>query len=214
MKKNLKIRADGNTEIGLGHLVRCIALAEMLQEFFDITFFSKTFPEGILETIRSKGFSYTKLEVEDEFISFLSGEEIVVLDHYELGSEYQRKVKESGCKLVCIDDLKKNVFYADLIINFSPEVSKDDYLAQRYTSYALGPEFSLLRPGFLEAAQKDRKIEKIENILICFGGSDFKNITQKVLAVTAKFSEFNEINVVVGSAYRHLDALSQSTIFS
>ena len=46
MKGLVKVRADGSAEIGLGHLVRCIALAEMLQDDFDIEFCSMAMPNS------------------------------------------------------------------------------------------------------------------------------------------------------------------------
>ena len=47
MKPKVYIRADGSHDIGLGHLIRCIALAHMLKNDFDITFVCKEIPEKI-----------------------------------------------------------------------------------------------------------------------------------------------------------------------
>ena len=207
MKKVIKIRADGSAEIGLGHLFRCIALAEMLQEDFNIQFFSLTIPESILEIIISKGFDFSKLEVESDFIKLLSGDEIVVLDHYQLDSGYQKEIRKKGCRLVCIDDLHEKEFFADLVINHLPGADPKDYNAQDYTDFALGVDYALLRPLFLQQDEEEKTVTAISSVFICFGGSDIHNLTKKVLGIVSDYSEFEEINLVLGPAYNYSEEL-------
>ena len=40
-----------------------------------------------------------------DFLSHLQGDEIVVLDNYFFTTDYQRAIKQKGCRLVCIDDM-------------------------------------------------------------------------------------------------------------
>ena len=208
MENKILIRADGNAEIGLGHLIRCIALAHMLQQEFKVSFYFKAAPPSLLGGIKESGFGLNKINSESDFLSVLTGKEIVVLDHYDLlDPDYQQKIKNTGCKLVCIDDLHNTAHFADLIINHSPGVSPKDYQAQAYTDFALGPEFSLLRPSFIKAAAKKRKIENVESALICFGGSDIKNITKKVLEAVIDIEQIKKINVVVGAANPHRESI-------
>lgn len=201
MQNKVFIRADGSSKIGLGHLVRCLALAQMLKENFSIHFFSLKIPESIVKEIVEQGFSINKIKSEEEFFYQLSGSEIVVLDHYGLDSNYQKRIKGIGCKLACIDDLHEKEFFADLIINHAPGIKEGDYIAQSYTQFALGLDNVLLRPAFLEQARKPRVIEKINTVFICFGGADFKNLTQKVLKIVCEFNNFESIIVVTGIAY-------------
>jgi UDP-2,4-diacetamido-2,4,6-trideoxy-beta-L-altropyranose hydrolase len=207
VKKIVKIRADGDAEIGLGHLFRCIALAEMLQKDFSIHFFSLTIPESLQTILLNKGFSFTKMEVERDFMKFLAGDEIVVLDHYQLSSSYQKEVRNKGCKLVCIDDLHEKEFFADLIINHLPGADPKDYKAQSYTNFALGVDYALLRPLFLQKDKGEKGAEAIKSIFICFGGSDIRNLTKQVLGIVCGYSEFEQINVVLGPAYNYLEDL-------
>lgn len=155
------------------------------------------------------GFYCSKIENEDEFLSQLNNNTIVVLDGYHFNTEYQKQIKASGAKLICIDDLHEKEFVADLIINYAPGINTQDYLAQPYTQFALGLNYALLRPAFLEQAKMKRIIEKVKTVMICFGGSDFKNLTHSTLKVALEFTQFIKIIVVTGPAYQTTDSFKQ-----
>ena len=209
LNRKFYIRVDGSSEIGLGHLVRCSSLAHMIKNDFTVHFFCKNIPEGFVEELENSGFNIKLITSEAEFLSALIGKEIVVLDHYGLDSGYQKKIKDIGCKLVCIDDLHDKEFFADLIINHAPLADSEDYEAQSYTRFAVGTNYALLRPEFLKLAKTSevRKIEKIDRILVCFGGSDYKNFTLKILEYI--FEENLEISLIIGTAYLHKDKLQE-----
>lgn len=201
MNPKILIRADGSPLIGLGHLVRCSALAYMLKDDFEITFICRDIPDDMLAELNNNSFSCIRIENEDEFFNQLNNNTIAVLDGYHFDTCYQRQIKAIGSKLICIDDLHDKEFYADLIINHAPGIKPQDYLAQPYTQFALGLEYALLRPAFLKQAKKLRKIEKIETLMICFGGSDYRNLTESTLQVIMGFKEFQKIIVVTGPSY-------------
>lgn len=201
MSNKIYIRADGGNKIGLGHLVRCIALALMLKEEFEITFVSLQIPERFQNEINSIGFNSIKINSEDDFFDILTSFDMVVLDNYSLDSNYQKRIKEFGCKLICVDDLHDKEFYADLIINHTPGISPNDYQKQSYTQFALGLDYALLRPTFLENAKINRKFEKIETLFICFGGSDFNNLTARTIKVALEFLQLKKIIIVTGTAF-------------
>ena len=131
------IRADGSSQIGLGHLVRCSALAHMLKDHFEITFYSKEIPDAMLAELNSNGFICHKIKNENEFFNQLNDKNIAVLDGYNFGTDYQKQVKDTGSKLICIDDLHDQKFLADLIINHAPGITPQDYKAKTYTQFAL-----------------------------------------------------------------------------
>ena len=201
MKYKIHIRADGNQQIGLGHLVRCLAMAQMLKDDYAIVFFCLDIPEELREELKENGFKCIRITKEESFISQINSDTIVILDGYHFNTNYQRKVKNKAFKLVCIDDLHDKKFFADLIINHSPGINPTDYSAEHYTKYALGTEFAILRPSFIDAAKTNRKITKIDTAFVCFGGSDQFNLTFKTTLALLKISQIKKINVVVGGAY-------------
>ncbi len=207
MKPEIYIRTDGGPKIGLGHLVRCIALANMLREQFSITFFCKSIPQGISKEIEIQGFGLVQVENESEFLNTLNSSLIVILDGYQFESLFQKAIKDTGASLVCIDDLHDRKFYADLIINHAPGVRSVDYLAQPYTQFALGLDYVMLRPAFLKQAKLKRQSNKLETILVCFGGADPKNITKIALEEIISFNEFKKIIVITGPSYSFVETI-------
>jgi UDP-2,4-diacetamido-2,4,6-trideoxy-beta-L-altropyranose hydrolase len=209
LKPEILIRTDGNMQIGLGHIVRCSALAHMLKNDFQITFYCRELPLATYNELVLNEFNCKIIKNENEFFNQLDRNTIAVLDGYKFDMEYQKRIKTSCAKLVYIDDLHNQEYVADLIINHSPGIKPEDYHVHPYTKFALGLEYALLRPSFLEQAHKQRKIEKIENILICFGGSDYKNHTKSTLEVVLKFDELNKIIVITGAACKISNDLKQ-----
>lgn len=207
--KEILIRADGDATIGLGHLIRCTALADMLKSDFGIHFFCRMIPEKVAAGIVEQGYRLDVQDDEELFFDAINKESIVVIDGYNFDSLYQQKIKDRGAVLVCIDDLHNREFFADLIINHAPGISYQDYRAQQYTQFALGPEYALLRPAFLKAATQKRQISKIETLLICFGGADISNLTQKALEAAVDIPQLQKIYVVTGAAYRYQSTLVQ-----
>ncbi|NOQ25965.1 MAG: UDP-2,4-diacetamido-2,4,6-trideoxy-beta-L-altropyranose hydrolase [Bacteroidales bacterium] len=201
MKPEIFIRADGNHQIGLGHLVRCSALAHMLKNNFIISFFCLEIPDKMLKELADNDFHCIRMKNEDLLFSKISAKSIVILDGYHFDTNYQKKIKQKKCKLVCIDDLHDKEYVSDLIVNHSPGISPEDYNSKSYTNYALGPEFALLRPLFNEAAKNNRKISKVDSAFVCFGGSDQFNLTYKTTLALLKIKQFKQINIVLGIAY-------------
>jgi len=93
LKLKVLFRVDGSHEKGLGHLVRCSALAQMIKNDFDITFFCKEIPEDILEGLKNNGFSCDKIDVENKFHNQLNYKTIVVMDGYHFDAVYQKQIK-------------------------------------------------------------------------------------------------------------------------
>jgi len=210
------IRVDGNSQIGLGHIYRGIALAEMLKDEFDVCFVTK--PDSTITPITDLGFSYKFLpEIayldEPEWLKQnIDQNAIIICDGYEFKSKYQKKIKQEGFKLVYVDDLVEYHMYADLIINHSPGIKKEDYKVESYTQFALGLDYAILRPAFLEAAKQKREITKIDTAFVCFGGSDVYDLTLKATKALLGAISIKKINIVVGSAYEHKELFNLSKL--
>ena len=208
MKPQVFIRADASPKIGLGHLTRCSALAQMLYEIYDVIFFCKAIPDSSVAEINTIGITIIKIKHETDFFQALKPGCIVVLDGYDFNLSYQSQIKERGCHLVFIDDFCQRDLIADLVINHAPLIGRDKYHVSPATKFALGLEYALLRPDFLKLAQGEPKILDKDEMFVCFGGADYKNLTRTTLNILSKYPAFKKINVVTGPAYLYIAELS------
>jgi len=208
-KKKIIFRADGNSNIGLGHVIRSLALAEMLKDGFECIFATRFLTDYIHTEARKVCVDVIKLPESDEhfdaFLSILSGDEIVVLDNYFFDTDYQRSIKNKECKLVCIDDMHDKHFVADVVINHAGGIKKEDYSTEPYTRLYLGPEYALLRSEFLKRKNNTESL----SMLICFGGADIHNATLEALNLLEKKQFPNKCHVVIGDAYKHQQVLNK-----
>jgi len=207
-KQKVIIRVDGNSNIGLGHIYRGIALAEMLKNDFDVCFITK--PNSTITPITDVGFNYkllpeiTFLEEPNWLKQNIDNEAIIICDGYEFTEEYQQKIKNNNFKLVYVDDLAKGTQKADIVINHSPGIKEEDYKAEAYTQFALGLDYALIRQSFINFDRQNKKTNNnTETIFVSFGGADPKDFTYKVVEQLINIEGVRKINVVLGSAYKH-----------
>lgn len=196
-RKKIFFRADAGPEIGYGHFIRTLALADMLKEEFDCTFFT----QNPTEYQKKEAFKVCKLiglPADNTrlglFLDFLEGSEIVVLDNYFYTTEYQRKIKAKGCKLVCIDDMHDKHYVADAIINHGP-VTADEFDCEPYTKLYLGDGFKLLRKPFLVPLSGKPRNNKI---VVNLGGADPFKLTDKVVSLLLQTANSYKILAVLG----------------
>lgn len=207
IKPKVYIRADGNSEIGLGHVIRSLALAEMLKADFECVFATRFLTDYIHTESMKACNDVIKLPETDEhfdaFLSCLSGEEIVVLDNYFFATDYQRSIKNKGCKLVCIDDMHDKHYVSDVVINHAEGLNKKDFSVESFTKLCLGFNYALLRKEFIELENRSRNIDVLNKMFVCFGGVDVNNLSQKIIKVCTSINYFTHIDLVVGDAYEN-----------
>jgi len=198
MNTKIYFRADASAAIGYGHFVRSLALADMLRDDFDCTFFTvEPTPYQVAEMESVCHWqSLPEDTALDDFLQLLQGDEIVVLDNYFYTTDYQRKVKTKGCRLVVTNDMRQQHDVADIVINHGlTDASLFD--VEPYTRLCLGFDWALLRRPFLE----DTEAVERDHITICFGGSDQYDLTGKYIRMVKSSGINTTIVAVVGDGY-------------
>lgn len=199
-------RADAGADIGYGHFIRTLALADMLRDDFDCVFFTQE-PTAYQVCEMEKVCCFVALPADDSkfqaFLDYLKGDEIVVLDNYFYTTDYQQQIKDKGCCLVFIDDMHDRHYVADLIINQAINVTPEDYICEAYTRFAFGMKYTLLRKPFYEACKIECcPIEESKlRIVVAFGGADFMNLTGKTIDGLVNMNIISSITAIVGDSY-------------
>jgi UDP-2,4-diacetamido-2,4,6-trideoxy-beta-L-altropyranose hydrolase len=214
LKKKIIIRADGGTSIGMGHIVRCLALADMLKHNFTIVFAIQQPNKNVINLVNTIASTIISLDITADYTmdainlsKHVNSNDIVVIDGYHFKTEYQKIIKSCGCKLVAIDDLHNWHHVADAIINHSAGMSKDLYSAETYTKFCIGLDYVLLRKEFLNATNPLRKIDAVKKIFISMGAADVGNITQKFTQTLLEIDGIEEIHLMLGGINPNLDSL-------
>lgn len=229
MNTNLIIRADANTRIGTGHVMRCLALAQAWQDRGgDVTFISYCDSKALRQRILNEGFEFLPIEKSHPDPSDLKGVlsyltairnpqssifNWVVLDGYHFTPDYQKAIRENGYGLLVIDDMAHlNHYHADILLNQNIHASSLSYSCDRDTVKILGCEYVLLRREFLKYMNWKRQIpEKAKKILVTLGGGDPDNVTLKVIKALKLLNDPDlEVKVVVGPNNPHIDTLKNA----
>ena len=218
--RQIVFRADGDSQIGLGHIMRCLALSEMIGSINQSVFVIQQPSPLVLQMLQQASFTVIDLpkatDYQDDtsnFVKHLRGDEVVILDGYFFKEAYQKKVKQHCWKLLAIDDLAAWHQYADAVINHGGAAQVSDYQAEPYTKFFLGTHYALLRKAFLEAA-KSRTVGQLtsfspQRVLINLGGADYENISHRITGILLNHPAIEHITVVLGAANPHADSFSQ-----
>ena len=221
---NLFIRSDANIQIGTGHLMRCLALAQAWKNQGGKVTIITACENGSLRTrITDEGFQVVTIEnpypdhsdLETTLLTINNSslnKPWIVLDGYHFDNDYQQSIKNNLNPLLVIDDIAHLDHYvADIILNQNIYAEELNYSCEPKTELLLGTEYVLLRDEFLEYKNWKRKIHKVaKKILVTMGGGDSDNVTLKVLEALDRVDiDGLEIKVVAGASNPHLDILKK-----
>ena len=219
MTKKVIFRADGSSTTGLGHLYRLFSLVEIIKDTLEFVFLNhKTLTDSVIPKTYNKAIIPDTIKIEDEpqwlFTNFPPEEYIIVADGYQFIASYQKELKDIGYNLVYIDDLSKEHMFADLVVNHSPFLQEKHYKKEAYTKLALGTQYALLRPLFLNQAKHNRSIKTIDSVFVCFGGADPFNLSLKAVQALLQISTIKKTHVVLGGAYKHQEIFTLEKTYS
>lgn len=229
------IRTDSSFNIGTGHVSRCLALAQKLRDQGKIVSFACRLLEGnVIGLIEEKQFKVIKLsppkttlsskETYESWRGVSLGEEIVefskivtdeepewvIVDHYSLPIEWEKRISELGPKIFAIDDLYRN-HECEALLDQNALLSSSEYqkLIPKNARLFLGPQYALLASSFIAQIPPKRKFSKVSNILAFFGGSDLTDETLKLIRyLTGNLEEFH-FDIVVGKINKSLNDISE-----
>ena len=194
-------RADGNPKIGMGHIMRCLSVADTFGRNGEQSVFVLA-DSRLKEFIADRGHEAVVLNTDYENMpgetDLLKGlikkyrPRCLFIDSYYVTKEYLAELKRL-VKTVYIDDLAAFAYPADILINYNIYAESIDYhtLYERENvtlpRLLLGVEFAPLREEFANA-EKKAVSEKCRNVLISTGGADPVHLALKLAEYIANGS--------------------------
>lgn len=217
----LLIRADATAQMGTGHVMRCLALAQAWQDSGGAVAFGAVALPPLLETrLRTEGIAVHLLTAttgsaddaaQTVTLAGQMGAEWVVIDGYQFGAEYQRALKAAGLRVLAMDDYgHAEHYYADVVVNQNIYADESLYPHREpSTRLLLGTQYALLRREFWPWRDWQREIPEVaRKVLVTLGGGDFDNVTLKVIQALQLLEVPDlEAVVVVGGSNPHYETL-------
>jgi UDP-2,4-diacetamido-2,4,6-trideoxy-beta-L-altropyranose hydrolase len=236
---NVAIRADASSRMGTGHVMRCLALAGAVQaRGAQPTFICREHPGNLIATLRERSLPVAVLPAParrasttaedyadwlgvpesadaDETVATLAGvnPDWLVVDHYSLGIEWERRLRPHAATVLAIDDLiRPHDCDALLDQNYSAQDER------RYQGLVPGPCRVLSGPRYalldsMYANRRDARPARdgtVRRVLVYFGGVDPFNLSGLALAALSA-PEFAHLTVdlVIGTNHSQRDALER-----
>ena len=214
---NIVFRADANVEIGTGHLMRCLTLADKLQfNNLNSLFIISKKSVGFINFIKKRGYTVHVIECShnhSDTVLYFKKTRIkpswLVIDHYNINIEWETAVKPYVSNILVIDDLANRSHDCDAILN--PNLHSDftiyDGLISQNCKKFIGPRFSLLGNQYQQFQNLNKNIsDDIFHIAIFMGGGDFFNITEHLIDHFFSYFEYLKgreihIDVIIGSQH-------------
>lgn len=175
----LAFRTDASLQIGTGHVMRCLTLADALRERgAKSTFICRPLTGHLLNLIQERSHIAIALAPADDAFTppadpshaqwlgtdwasdaaqtqHALGEQVVdwlVVDHYALDRRWEQTMRPHTRRIMVIDDLADRSHDCDLLLDQNLGRQAKDYggLLSRQTQTLIGPAYALLRPEFAQ----------------------------------------------------------------
>ena len=206
------IRADASIEIGSGHVMRCLALADALQsQGGNPAFVMAQSTAAVdhylggkgMELIHILGAPGDRTDANQLLETARSqGAEWIVVDGYQFDESYQVAIKRAGFKLFFMDDDGRwGHYFADIVLNQNITAREEMYSKRESnTTLLLGAKYVILRREFESWQRWQRSFpEDAKRILVTMGGSDPEGLTLPLVKALTKIRDV-ETTVVVGGS--------------
>jgi UDP-2,4-diacetamido-2,4,6-trideoxy-beta-L-altropyranose hydrolase len=218
-KALLLIRADASGEIGGGHVMRCLALAQGWQDRGGQAALLGKVPARLAARLKSECLEHLPLAASPGSRADL--EETIraarrlqasclVVDHYGWGGDFQQAVADASLPLLFLDDNGHCDHYAaNWVLNQNVHAQASYYPKRREgTRLLLGTRYALLRREFRQRRAGARKIApRARKLLVTLGAGHSGPVALRLLEGLARAEEAFEVVYLVGPASTQRDAL-------
>lgn len=198
-------RTGGNKQIGLGHLRRCLSLAEALRRLGTECFFLLDEDPVCVDQVAAAGFEAIRIQSGEDLSQTIEQcrkrkARAIIADSYALDAAYLTGLRETKAVVVAVDDLADRELPVDLVINGSMNADKLTYRSEKTTRFLLGPQYILLRSEFAEEPKRTIA-EQVRHVLVTIGGGDPEQLTPKLVRWVSETLKDVSVDVVIGPMF-------------
>jgi UDP-2,4-diacetamido-2,4,6-trideoxy-beta-L-altropyranose hydrolase len=184
----IAIRADSSFLMGTGHVMRCLALAdELSKRNCEVRFCCCDLPGNVISLLSASGYRVIVLQIANDdkvndahhMIQAFKAEDYfpdwLVVDHYEIGWEWEHSLRVWVGHIMAIDDLADRIHDCDLLLDQNrsiPETEIYGRLLPPNSRVLMGTKYALLRSEFRRWRHQSSVRHQLNRIFVSFGGSD------------------------------------------
>jgi len=235
---DIVFRVDASVSIGVGHFMRCLALADSFSKWgCKISFICRQLPDYLSLVLEDRLYNLVKL-VEEESnwtidnlphsswlgtsqdldvkatIAAIGGHcDVLIIDHYGIDSKWEIAIRQWAACILVIDDLADRHHECDILLDpnlYTNPKSRYRDLVSENCVLLLGPQYAILRDEFSRVRQDVHiKDGVVKRILVLMGGVDCHNITEKVINSVFMLNSNIDVDVVVGREHPALESLGE-----
>jgi UDP-2,4-diacetamido-2,4,6-trideoxy-beta-L-altropyranose hydrolase len=180
-------RCDGGPEIGIGHVMRCHALAKAFGDLGWRCSFAMSQASASLFLQENANVVPDGNDGTSSVSAAIAAQNIdcLVVDHYGLDAQFEREAAKVAALIVVIDDLANRPHHCHLLVDSNPQRQASDYAqyTTANTRFLLGARYALLRSefGHLHRARGQRLKRTPKRLIIALGGADPGNVSAHLL---------------------------------
>lgn len=178
-KPIIYFRADANSHVGNGHIMRCLTIADacMEQGMQPVFLLADDTPQALVREreYETHVFATDYRDMESELPLYEKVAEpgaVILADSYFLTMNYMEQLQRRGYHVAWMDDLGEQSYPADYLINYNLYAEELDYRkrTQAGIRYLLGASYAPVRPVFIRNVYRVK--QTVQKILITTGASD------------------------------------------
>lgn len=189
----LTIRADAGPHVGLGHVMRCLAVAEAARDAgTEVTMVSPTLPENVNARLTQSGIAWHPAD------GGVPKSDALLVDGYGFTLTDARRWREDARVMAVMDDNAEMTDWpADLVINPNPHAKPALYHGWCGPRFLFGSAYAPLRREFTQATPITPR-QEANRILVTMGGSDPQRLSPIILEGLEAVGMPLEIHAVLG----------------
>jgi len=204
------IITEGSKNIGFGHITRCISLYQAFKKRGIIPKFIINGDDPVKDLLKGLNYQiFNWLDEKSRLFKKVKDTDIAIIDSYLADISFYNTLSDLVRLAVYIDDNKSLNYPKGIVVNGSIYAEELNYPRTNGVTYLLGTKYTPLRKEFWKVPEKKIK-EKVESIMITFGGDDAKNMTPKILGFLRENYPELKKNVIVGNAFQNIDEIKKS----
>lgn len=233
--KKILFRVDSSYDIGSGHIMRCLTLAQYLRNLrCECHFVMRNLDGALIDIVKANGFNTTilptpiheinssnqlrhahwlgvsqELDAEQTLKSIDHVQDWVICDHYGLDETWHTIIRPMTAHILVIDDIYDRYMNCDLLLNQNLLLDPNPYekLVPSNCNLLMGPKFSILREEFSDPLDgAPPPPHLLPRVLVYMGGVDQPGTTLLALRALENISSIEfYVDVIVSDKNPHID---------